>query len=96
MVTDFSDLKKTLQEEVDYFDHSLIYETNSLKSKTLAALTEENFKLREVPFRPTAENFARYFYEKIQNKGYQTDSVAVYETPDNCAEYREGNVSCIL
>lgn len=91
MVTDFSDLKKALQEEVNYFDHSLIYETESLKPQTICALLDEDFKIREVPFRPTAENFARDFYQKIQNRGYQIDSVTVYETPDNCAEYREAD-----
>lgn len=89
MVVDFSDLKHDLGELTDYFDHTLIYEAGTLKPKTEEALMEENFALRKVDFRPTAENFAGYFFGRLKKKGYTVDSVAVYETPNNCAVYRE-------
>ena len=54
----------------------------------MLALKEEGFRLIEVDFRPTAENFARYFYDKIKNRNYDVDFVRVYETPKNCATYR--------
>ncbi len=41
MVVDFGNLKNDLKVFCDYFDHSLIYETGSLKAETVAALQEE-------------------------------------------------------
>lgn len=88
MCVDFSELKKDLKEEVDVFDHAFVIEKGSLKENTVLALKEEGFRLIEVDFRPTAENFARYFYDKIKNRNYDVDFVKVYETPKNCATYR--------
>ena len=48
----------------------------------------DQFRLIEVPFRPTAENFAKFFYEKMTLKGYAVQEIAVYETPNNCAVYQ--------
>ena len=67
----------------------LIYERGSLRETTLAALNEEDFRLIEVDFRPTAENFAEYFFKLLRNKGLSMKSVTVYETPENCAVYEE-------
>ena len=86
---DFGNLKKDLKVLCDYFDHSLIYETGSLKAETVAALQNEEFHLEEVSFRPTAENMARYFHEKIKALGYNMHAVTVYETPTNGATYME-------
>ena len=36
----------------------------TLRPKTLEALDEEGFHLVKVPFRPTAENFSRVFFQK--------------------------------
>ena len=87
MVVDFSDLKKSLKDICDFYDHSLIYETGSLKETTVAALKEEDFCLHEVTFRPTAEEFSRHIYETMQPQGYDVSRVDVYETPNNCAAY---------
>ncbi|OUQ55940.1 6-carboxytetrahydropterin synthase QueD [Tyzzerella sp. An114] len=89
MIIDFSDLKKALKNICDYFDHTFIYEENSLKSETVIALQSENFRLITVPFRPTAENFARFIYEKLKKEKYTVCRVEVYETPNNCAIYEE-------
>ena len=89
MVIDFCDLKKAVRAIADSFDHALIIEKGSLKSKTLEALDDEDFRVIEVPFRPTAENFARYFYHQLLSDGLPVSSVTVYETPDNCAAYEE-------
>jgi 6-pyruvoyltetrahydropterin/6-carboxytetrahydropterin synthase len=89
MLMDFGDLKKLLKEMCDALDHCLIYERGSLREKTLEALREEEFCLVEVPFRPTAENFAHYFYTEIAKKGFPVHRVEVYETPNNCAAYEE-------
>lgn len=89
MCVDFAELKKDLKSEVEHLDHTLIIERNTLKEPTLAALTEEGFRIIQVEFRPTAENFARFFYERMTEKGYQVETVQVYETPNNCASYRQ-------
>ena len=87
MLIDFSDLKKAVRALADSFDHAFIFEKGSLKEKTLEALNEEGFRLIEVPYRPTAENFAKAFYDKLKNDGLPISSISVYETADNCAKY---------
>lgn len=89
MVVDFGKLKEDLKEEVEYFDHMFIVEQDSLQPSTIKVLTEENFTLRMVGFRPTAENFAKYFFEQMKKRGYRVEQITVYETPNNCAIYRE-------
>ncbi len=89
MVVDFSRLKEHLQMLTEEMDHRFIVEEGSLKPATLQALKEEGFELVTVSFRPTAENLARHFYRKLEKLGYQVSTVSVYETPNNCASYRE-------
>lgn len=86
MIVDFGELKEDLAKIVDKFDHSLIYESGTLREETIAALKCEKFLLNEVEFRPTAENFSKYFYDEMKKK-YDIFQVAVYETPNNCAVY---------
>lgn len=89
MIVDFGLLKQQVKEKVDYFDHSLIVEKNTLKAKTMEALVEENFRIIQVDFRPTAESFAKYFYDEFVKEGYKVKNATVYETPNNCATYSE-------
>lgn len=87
MCVDFAELKKDLRTELDALDHVLIIEQGYLRESTMKALQEEKFQVVEMPFRPTAENFARYFYELFTLKGYPVAKVEVYETPNNSAVY---------
>lgn len=87
MCVDFAELKKDLRTELDALEHVLIIEQGSLRESTMKALQEEKFQVVEMPFRPTAENFARYFYELFTLKGYPVAKVEVYETPNNSAVY---------
>lgn len=87
MLVDFSDFKNDMKKIADSLDHTLIYEDGTLKPRLLSALEEEKFSLYKIPFRPTAENLAKYIFDITEEKGYCTESVAVYETPDNCAVY---------
>ena len=89
MVLDFSDVKDVLREETQRLDHSLLIEEGSLRETTLAALKEEGFRILEFPFRPTAENFAKHFYDYMKAAGFPVSAVRVYETPNNCATYDE-------
>jgi 6-pyruvoyltetrahydropterin/6-carboxytetrahydropterin synthase len=94
MIVDFAQLKKDLKQEADYLDHSLIMESGTLREKTLEALGEEGFRIVQVPFRPTAEHFAKYFYNRMTQKGYLVKKSVVYETANNCAAYSaDGEVS---
>ena len=90
MIIDLSDLKNNLKSITDNLDHALIIEEGSLRSSLYQALIAENFKIINLPFRPTAENLAKYIYE-ILAKTYDVECVDVYETPNNCASYNENN-----
>ena len=87
MVVDFGTLKSDLRQLADQLDHALIIEKDSLKPLTLQALIEEGFRVITFDFRPTAENFSKYIYDEMQNKGYPVKQVVVYETPENGAAY---------
>jgi len=89
MYVDFKILKRDIKQLTELFDHALVIEIGSLKEKTIDALKEENFRIVEVPFRPTAEHLSKYFYDKMKDMGYELYSVTVYETPNNCAMYTE-------
>ena len=89
MLVDFSQLKHDLKALADTLDHTLIYETNTLRAQTLQALTEEGFAMTEIDFRPTAENFSKYFFDRMTEHGYHVAQATVYETPNNCACYSE-------
>lgn len=88
MLVDFVDIKESLNVICDELDHSFIFEKESLKQETYNALMKENFRLVEVDFVPTAENFAKFFFDRLSNQ-YVVKRVEVYETPNNCAIYGE-------
>lgn len=89
MILDFGDIKSMLKELADYFDHSLIIEKDSMRNATLNYLKEDGFKIIEVDFRPTAENFSKYIFDYFKEKKIPVKKVIVYETPNNCATYSE-------
>ena len=87
MVIDFGDFKKALRSLTDEFDHSFVVEDGSLAADTLACLKREGFTLSVVPFRTTAENLAKFFFDRLSADGFPVSQVDVYETPNNCAMY---------
>lgn len=87
MVIDFGEFKHVLRELTEELDHSFIVEEGSLMPETLACLEKEGFALSMMPFRTTAENLARYFYDRMADSGLSISQVEVYETPNNCATY---------
>lgn len=92
MVIDFGDLKRDLKEMVDYYDHALIIQEGTMRRETLKCIIEDGFKVINVNFRPTAENFAEFFFKAMKNKGYNVKRATVYETPTNSAIYEESGV----
>ena len=87
MVIDFGDLKRAVRDLADYYDHAFIFEDGTLRGTTIAAFREEGFRLISVPYRPTAEHFAKAFFDELTAKDLPVSRVTVYETPDNCASY---------
>ena len=90
MLVDFSELKEELSLICDELDHCFIYERGSLMQETLDCFEREGFKVYEVDFRPTAENFSRFIFDRLKKDGYCVDLVEVYETPNNYAAYAGG------
>ena len=88
MVVDFGDFKAALRELTEQLDHRFLVEAGSLASDTLACLDREGFKLLEMPFRTTAENLAKWFFDQLAARGLPVAQVDVYETPNNCAYHR--------
>lgn len=87
IVVDFTDIKAALKALTDNLDHSLVMEKDTLKPQTYECLVDEGFRIMIMDFRPTAENFAKYFFDEIKNKGFNIRAAEVYETPNNCARY---------
>lgn len=87
MVVDFTDIKAALKALTDNLDHSLVMEKDTLKPQTYECLVDEGFRIMIMDFRPTAENFAKYFFDEIKNKGFNIRAAEVYETPNNCTRY---------
>ena len=65
MLTDFGDLKKDVKALADSLDHAFIIETGTLETELLEML-KKRFRIIELPFRPTAENFAEYVYNEME------------------------------
>ncbi len=88
MVRDFSDLKFIVRNLAYEFDHTFLIEEGTLSKKTMKALQKEGFSLKVLPFRTTAENLARHFFERLEESGLPVVQVEVDETPNNRAIYR--------
>lgn len=87
MVLDFGVFKRVVRDVAKELDHTFLVEEGSLADTTIAALRAEGFTLTVLPFRTTAENLARYFYDRLVQKELPVERVEMYETPDNCAIY---------
>ena len=78
----------SLARGADSLDHTFLVEEGSLKPATIAALEGEGFSLTIMPFRTTAENLARWFFEQLREQGLPVIEVECDETPNNRAFYR--------
>ena len=89
MVIDFKALKGIANEVIcDRFDHAFIYNTESAGEKEIAAVVEKNgMRTVAIPFRSTAENLAKMFYNELKSRVPGLSVVKVLETADCCAEY---------
>ena len=89
MVIDFGDLKRDVKSMVDSYDHALIIQIGSMRAETINCIKQDSFKVIMVDFRTTAENFAKFFFKQMKDKGYNVKRTTVYETPNNSASYEE-------
>ncbi len=87
MVLDFATLKTALRDIADNHDHTLLYEEGTMSEELITQMKLANFHLTPLPFRPTAECLAKYFFEKCAKMNLPITSMTVYETPENCATY---------
>lgn len=93
MVLDFGVFKHALKALADELDHTFLIEEGTLAPTTMAALEGEGFSLTVLPFRTTAENLARYLFDRLAAQGFPVSQVEVDETPNNRAFYAaEGHV----
>lgn len=88
MVIDFKDLKRMASEIIcDRFDHAFIYNTQSEGEREIAAVVERHgMRTAPIPFRSTAENLAKLFFDEMAERIPGISSVRVWETADSCAE----------
>ena len=89
MVLDFGEFKRCVRTLADELDHTFLVEEGSLKPETIRCLESEGFSLTILPFRTTAENLARYIFDRLEAQGLPVAEVEVDETPNNCAFYRK-------
>jgi len=90
MVIDFKDLKRIAEEVVcSRFDHAFIYSTESEGEREIAAVVERyGMRTVAIPFRSTAENLAKLFFEELKARIPGLSVVKVWETAESCAECR--------
>lgn len=95
MVIDFGDLKEIMVKELDTkFDHNaMFYEGDPATLVFEEISSSQKKKIVFVPFIPTAENLAKYWYELIEiplkERGIKISHVKVWETPTSTATYQE-------
>ena len=90
MVIDFKDLKAIATETIcRRFGHAFIYSTRSEGEREIAEVVEKHgMRTVSLPFRSTAENLARHFFDSLAPKVPGLAAVKVWETADSSAEYR--------
>ena len=97
MVIDFGDLKTILMEELDErFDHNGIFYEGDKDSDILLQLSLNQDKdIYFVPFIPTAENLAQFWFElikpRLEEKGIKIKHLKIWETPTSTAIYQLNN-----
>lgn len=89
MVMDYSDLKAMVKQHIlDPMDHAFIYDLQSEKETKVAQLLMDlDSKVYGIPSRTTAEEMAKYMFEKLANVGLPVSLIRLWETPTSYCEY---------
>ncbi|WP_273392954.1 6-carboxytetrahydropterin synthase QueD [Actinobacillus porcinus] len=90
MVVDFTDVKRIVKATIlDPMDHAFIYDTTSERECKIAALLNElNSKTFGIPVRTTAEEMARFMFNRLKDQ-LPISAIRLWETPTSFCEYRE-------
>jgi 6-pyruvoyltetrahydropterin/6-carboxytetrahydropterin synthase len=97
MVMEFYDVKKIISELiVDSLDHAFLYwigSTDDLEHEIAELLRKHNRKLVEINYRPTAENLAADFMQKINDQlnkyPVKVKELILWESPTSFARIRD-------
>lgn len=92
MVMDYSDLKAIVKTHIlDEMDHAFIYDTTSERETKVAKLLQDlNSKTFGMPVRTTAEQMAKFIFERLQAVGLPVSLIRLWETPTSYCEYSKG------
>ena len=92
MVMDYSDLKAIVKTHIlDEMDHAFIYDTTSERETKVAKLLQElNSKTFGMPVRTTAEQMAKFIFERLHSVGLPVSLIRLWETPTSYCEYSKG------
>jgi len=87
MVWDFGEISSRLKDFIDdRLDHQMILRSDDPLAAVLKKMGEPVYLLDA---NPTAENLAQLIFEEGRRRGIPVKAVRLWETPRNCAEYRE-------
>ena len=92
MVMDFSDLKAVVKKAIlDPMDHAFIYDQTSERESKIAMLLQElQSKTFGVNFRTTAEEMARFIFQRLKyDEKLPISAIRLWETPTSFCEYLE-------
>ena len=72
-------------------DHAFIYDQTSERESQIAALLQKlNSKTFGVPFRTTAEEMARFIFNRLKHdEQLAISAIRLWETPTSFCEYQE-------
>ncbi|AWW35139.1 6-carboxytetrahydropterin synthase QueD [Mannheimia varigena] len=89
MVMDYSDLKAIVKCHIlDPMDHAFIYDLhNARESQVAQLLIDLKSKVYGIPSRTTAEEMAKYMFEKLEKMGLPVSLIRLWETPTSYCEY---------
>ncbi|TLU75017.1 6-carboxytetrahydropterin synthase QueD [Mannheimia varigena] len=89
MVMDYSDLKAIVKCHIlDPMDHAFIYDLhNGRESQVAQLLIDLKSKVYGIPSRTTAEEMAKYMFEKLEKVGLPVSLIRLWETPTSYCEY---------
>lgn len=87
MVMDFGKVKSIVKQTAQRLDHTFLIEEGTLSKETISCLEKEGFSLTFLPFRTTAENLSKWFFDQLVAKDIPVVSVEIDETPNNRAVY---------
>lgn len=89
MVMDYSDLKAIVKKHIlEPMDYAFIYDFYSERESQVAQLLIElKSKVYGIPNRTTAEEMAKYMFEKLEKAGLLVSLIRLWETPTSYCEY---------